>query len=233
MARTAKQITVDLSALMTSQYLKYLDLLARSFEKIYLPHAARERIHQQLLHLNLALNSDFHVLGFEGDHFIWQDVPKEAIQAEIERTERLLDFCKNHCEVAPLDPAILDLLDDEHLAHLHEQVSLSTLLVARQTQSVLYSDDRRLRAIARMLGVAGFWTQPLLRYWVEKAIMTEEDYFEQTIKLICAHYYFTAIDTNLLNYALRKHNLSVTPEVDEILRTLEGGGALRTPLCRS
>ncbi len=72
------------------------------------------------------------------------------------------------------------------------------------------------------MGVPGFWTQPLLKSWIEKGVITTESYNEKTIQLARAHYYFTSVDGQLLQYALQKHNLRVTPEVHALLKTLEG-----------
>ncbi len=222
-ARQAHTVTLDMTALLTARYLDVLELLPSNFDKLFIPQSIIERTNRHLTDLRLMENTEYGIAGFENGRFYFYKVSREVIRAQIEWTEAFLDFLKANCTVVPLDAVILEWVGEDEAVHLPDQASVTTLLVARQTNSVLYSDDLKLRDIAaHAMGVPGFWTQSLLKRWVEIGVISEEQYFDKTVQLVCGHYHFTSINPPLLNYLVHKNNMHITPEVGEVFKTLEG-----------
>lgn len=221
--RNAQAVTLDIGALLTDRYLHVLDILPKIFEKLYISQGIIDRTTRYLFDLRWQVNSTHGTASFEDGRFYFEETSREIVQAEINRTEELMEFLRTHCEVVPLETVVLDWIGEEKTNRLLDQISITTLVVARQTNSVLYADDLRLREIAaKTMGINGIWTQPLLTGYVEKGILAEYAYYEKALQLVQAHYYFTSVDFPLIKYLLEKHNLHMNQEVDAVLRTLSG-----------
>ncbi len=219
----AKQITIDLTALLTSAYLNTLIYLPQKFCKIYLPQIILDTLGLHIIGLQTIGGAGFKNVSFENGRFVWNEVSRENIEKHIQHVEKLREFILAHCEIVPLFPGAIPLFEEGEQGFLADQNSTATMLVARQTNSLLYSDDLRLRLIAeKSFGVLGFWTQALLASLAATNQISEEDYFENSIQLIRAHYYFAAVNPKLLIYTFKKNNLHITAEVEDVLTTLHG-----------
>lgn len=222
-AQESRQITLDLTALLTSWHLGILALLPKRFEKLYIPQSVFDAISIRIINMRMIGRDGLKFISFEDGHFGFHEISKESIELGVRKLEELRDFVIAHCEVVPLEPGTLPIFDDKKPGYLTDQSAFATLLVAKQTKSNLYADDLRLRVIgATQMGILGFWTQPLLKSLADQKIITDQDSFEKFIQLITAHYYFTAINPDLLIYVLQKHNMSITTEVMDVLNTLRG-----------
>ena len=224
-AQRSREVTLDISALLTARLLGILDDLLRQFAKLYIAQATLDCVTHHLLNTRVLENADFGVLSFEGGKFNWRESQKAQIADEIRRTEQLLDFLKANVQIVPIDATIPDNIEDERSPYLAHQVSAATLLVAGQTKSALYADDVHLRQVALGIGVPNFWTQPLLRVWADLGVTTVESYYDRVIQLVLAQYYFTSIDAELLKYVIHKHDQQLTPELHALLQTLQGPDA--------
>ncbi len=221
--RESDRITIDVTALLTSAYLGILTHLPKRFTELCLPQTILDALNTHILRLQTFEGVGFKSISFEDGRFIWQEIPRESIQRNIENTSQTIEFIRSHCVVVPLSPGTIPFLQDKDGSYLTDQNSIATMLVARQTNSMLYSDDLRLRVVSeRLLGVPGFWTQPMIANLMEMGQITEEDYFGYSVQLIRAHYYFVAINPKLLIYVFKKNALHVNADVEEVLNTLRG-----------
>jgi hypothetical protein len=109
----------------------------------------------------------------------------------------------------------------ERLETVLGQSSIAAVLVAKETESLLYADDLLLRDLARHhFEVNGVWTQPILLSAMGNGIISEEDYFDAISKLARANYFYVSLRVPILLYVLEKSNWSIDVEVEKTLKPL-------------
>ncbi len=222
-AKDAQSVTVDLTALLTSHFLGLFGALSQRFSHLYTPQATIDAISHSIQMLSMTGKPGFATISFEGGKFTIREIPEEAVEETLRRRRELLEQSLAICQVIPITAESITLFHHETPEGSWHLSSAATLLVARQTASSLYADDLRLRSIAEgQLRIPGFWTQTLLQNLRDQGTITDKDYFDKCIKLIQAHYFFTAIQPTLLVYVLEKNSMRIAPEVSAVFRTLEG-----------
>ena len=103
---------------------------------------------------------------------------------------------------------------------------VDTILIASEPGRILYSDDERLRTLAKAEhNIDGVWTQVLLRNCVNNNLLEKERYCEIVIKLVCAHYYHTSINADILIEAAKQADWSPSEPYMTVVKVLRGGSA--------
>ena len=226
-------ITLDIASILTVNYLNAWSHLSKTFDRLYVAQTVLDVFGAHVAKVESFASNGFMSLAFEDGKFVRTEISKEVIDKNIQRTQSIMQMVRENFEIMPLSPDIIPALLQSSGDDFADRNSLATLSVPQQTNSILYSDDLRLKVIGeRVFGVQGFWTQPLLSVLQEVGQITQEDCFELLAKLLVAHYYFTAINPKLLIYLFKKNNLHLTLEIKEALKTLHGPHATEPDVVR-
>ena len=134
------------------------------------------------------------VMAAVGDRFQYTEIPASvrkdqvtALEARLERVRELVDIVPTEAWKPGTFPAGIDDVLSES--------SKDTVSTAIATGVPVVCDDRRLRALARDLGVqASGWTQPFLLTLVEKGSLSKRDYATTLAKLAENRIGFISVD---------------------------------------
>jgi hypothetical protein len=103
------------------------------------------------------------------------------------------------------------------------RAALAAVLLAKDCGALLYSDDFVLRAVARNTwGVAGVWSQSLIRDLLRTKAISDDQYHQSVIRLAQRNYQFVSTTDQDYIWALRQDGMKVTSAFLRALRALEG-----------
>jgi Flp pilus assembly protein TadD len=221
--KNAKKIVIDPIALLTIHSLEVGDLIVKNYGKFGITQSTIDLITEQMSHLEPVKDKGYLTLGKEGDQLTKQEIKPESIKKNIDYLERLIEWIKKNCEVLPIERAVdLDKKQKEDLEDILGIPSLDTLLICRTESHLLFSDDERLRAVARNdYHVDGIWSQALLMDALAKGYIVQEQYDDLVVKFVGLNYYYTSVSGKNLFFALKKAEWKVQEPFIQTLKMLE------------
>ncbi len=162
-------------------------------------------IHQRIFQLKGKSADGFMSLGKKGDSFIRYMISPEDVKNELESLTRILDWISKNCEILPVSLALKMKRDEkDKIDKLFGESFHDTVLIAKKSGYLLYSEDERLRAYAKQDGVDGIWTQSVLIYSLTNNFITREFYYKAVVKLVCSNFHYTSVDENVIIEAARQ-----------------------------
>jgi tetratricopeptide (TPR) repeat protein len=204
--RSANEITIDLTALLTLSYLDMLDLLPKRFSKLFIPHHLLDELNQILIDRKFQLKKGYSTVGYNGTNFFFIEVPKDEIENRIKQLLDLKTFIQNNCTVTSISPKYLDQIAQIlNGGRDNGLISMANIIIADQTQTPIFADDVHLRAIAQVK-VPGFWSQIFLEDLKLRRIISPELYADACIKLRLAGYRYTSVNLETISLTLGKYN---------------------------
>lgn len=216
-------ITLELTALLTLAELEHLDLLSKRFQDIYVAQALLDELTQDIQRRQWLVR-DHSLVTKEDEKYVFVKVTPEAVQQGITHLEMIRAFVTANCSVVPATAAVE--MDSARVAALEQILGyeqLNAAVVARQTDTVLYSDDLVLRALAHEeFSVEGVWTQPVLGNAADRALIRSSDYHEAIVHLALADYHYVSLSAVTLVHLLESQDWHVSNDVAKVFQLLAG-----------
>jgi hypothetical protein len=157
-------------------------------------------------------------LGTREDQLILTEIPAEAMTKYLRGLRALVAWAREHCEEVPAI-AEMDLPKDaRQLGRAIDRSFMDTVIAARARGWTLLSDDLHFRRIAKLLGVDGVWTQPVLDLALEKHALDEEAYHDAVIKLALMNHEFTRLGAGTLLRMAERAGWRPTAELERLLQ---------------
>lgn len=222
--KDSQAITVDLLSILTLAYLKSMELLVNRSPTIYTSQSVLDELNRVISDKDFG-GQGMMLIGKEGEHYTRQEITKESLERSKEFLEEIRSFVEKNCQCVAVREALkIGKEEFERLEDLLGEDSIHAILIAKEKETPLYSDDLRLRMIAKNdHAVDGVWTQTVLIDMLEKKLITSEQYQELIIKLIQGNYTYVSVNADTLNLTLRKHRFKTTEEeVGKVFDRLAG-----------
>jgi len=219
----AKEIVLDLTSILTLAYLGLLENVSRRFKTLVVPQALMDEIDDTMAR-NFFYPHPVLSVWKENETYFRTEITPEDYERGRKFLEGIRKFVQTQCTLTPTRTA-LDIGKNqlEQMQDLLGKDAIAAILVAKETNLLLYSDDLGLRLVARNdWQVSGFWTQTLLLDLREKGLLGVEQYREAVQKLLLANYRFVSIDGAGLLWIVKANNFLSTPAVYRIFESLHG-----------
>jgi tetratricopeptide (TPR) repeat protein len=221
-----QEITITLSGLLTLAYLDILDILNQRFSKVFISQRFLDELERVLADRYFELRNGRTTIGYvDGKPKpVIEELAPEIIQQNVDFIENLRDHSTSNFEVIPIPPELSNhlILPEDPRKNIG-QVSISSILVAKSTNSILYADDMRLRKFAKeILQVDGFWTQILLQDFVDEGLISFSDYAFACTKLLDTNYHFTSLNPDLIMQVIDDSKYLISSNVRTIVTGLKG-----------
>ncbi|GEM_PF-441694 len=201
--KSSKTTAVDLTALLTLGNMDRLSLLRSSFEEVFVAQSTIDILTQEIAQKSGISSKGFMTVWKEGGQYFRQEVTAEDIQKQITFLQRIKDWIAANCTIAPMTEILK--LPKEQRERLYETIGASfvdTMMIAKERNCPLYSDDHGTRSIAQHdFAVKGFWTQILAIVAAEKELITADDLEKVNVSLCELRYRHTTISARSLLYA--------------------------------
>lgn len=218
------KLTIDIISLMTLHDVNAEDIIIKAFGKLGIAQSTKDLLRDTINERKGIQSEGFMTIGKEGDKFIRQEISAEDVKRSIEYLEKIMNWIKNNCEIIPCRAA-LDMKRNRK-QQLNETIGpsfIDTILIASEPGNLLYSDDERLRSFAKTkYNVDGAWTQIVLMHCLNTNILEKAKYNEIIVKLVCFHYYYTSIDTDVLVEAARQSKWLSSQPYTSVIEILKG-----------
>jgi len=97
----------------------------------------------------------------EGEQFVKREVTEQEVEEGRCQLKSLLQWITDNCDILSQPPSLrIGRTERQRFADLIGKESFDTILVASDAGRLLFSDDQRLRAVAKQeFGVNGVWSQ--------------------------------------------------------------------------
>jgi len=134
------------------------------------------------------------------------------------------DFVQENCKITPVNLALkLGKENYEKFIMDLTSPSIDSVLVAKETNTLLWSDDMVLRDFAKIkFDVNGVWTQPVLQDCVSRDLLSKDSYHEVIARLVFANYNYVPVKAATLVYYLEKNGWNIVAEVARLFQVLSG-----------
>lgn len=218
------KLIADPISIMTLHVINAGDLVVKRFGKLGIAQSTVDLISDTITERKGIQSKGFMIVSKEGDKFVRQEISAEDIKRNLEHLEKVMDWISVNCEIIPCKAALsVKRQQRQQLEQLIGPSSIETILIASESGHILYSDDERLRSLAkREFNTDGVWTQVLLMKCLDDGILDRGKYNESVIQLANYSYRHTSIDAYVLIEAARQSGWSPKPPYTTILRILGG-----------
>jgi tetratricopeptide (TPR) repeat protein len=220
LASESIDLTVSISALLTLQLLGIQDNFVRRFKNIYIHQRLLDEIDHALLDARHERVSGKSTVGYHNGQFFWNETSEVFLVDEIENLEALQRLMKDHCQVVALKPEFADaLLNIQDIAaNPVGELSLVSIMMAKQMQTPLYSDDLVVSLYAKSkYDVSAFWTQPLLIEMLSKDQIDFSAYCNLCCRLLEAGYVYTSTNDQMILQIIQEDKFTSSGRLNVVL----------------
>lgn len=221
----ALSITLDITSLLTLSYLELLPILKQRYKNIFIHQSLIDEIEGLIIKRQFELKKGARYIGYHDHRPYFEEISPNSIERNMDFLRNLENYLRENCVITaiPAEVAEQSLIPDEIKDGI-DHLSISTILIAKHTNTPLLADDACLRLIANhTLGVAGAWSQVLLHDAKEKNIINLHQYAEACAKLLILNYSFVSVNSKMIMSLIEKSTYTVSDEmVDAILIGLRG-----------
>ena len=225
------KLVVDIISLITLHSLDAADIVVSAFGKLCIAQSTIDEL-QSIINEREGMWSkrEGMIVGKEGNRYVKQIINPEKMKQGIEYLINIVNWIKDNCEVGQATVGLeMNQLRRRELNDMLQQHFLDTVLLASQSEHLLFSDDGRLRHYAKTslnndagtnFQIDGVWTQVLLEHCVKQNFLDKVDYDEMTIKLVCSRYYHTVFEADLLLEIAKRANWQLSEPYNSFVLAL-------------
>ena len=219
-----RSFVIDPIALMTIHALGIADEVVKTVGQLGIVQATIDLLTENLHKQEASGRNGFMTLTKQDDVFLRKEVSEEQVSGYLMSLQSLLEWIERNCDVLPWSPALATGRDK--MRELREMIgdeSLDSVLAAAGNGRALYSDDLRLRQLARSeFEVGGIWTQPVLMRAVDTGTLERERYGRAVVQLAAAGFVHTSIDAHVLLEAARQADWWASRPFTDVVSILGG-----------
>lgn len=218
--RSDKPYVVDLSCLVELHVLGFLHKSLYVFGKPLVAPSVREQllgiilIHNKMEPSSIASEID--------GQLNFREIPRAYLEERSRFLNELLSFIDDHCEVVPVvGPEIVT----EQQADLEQYIGFAsndTILLTRERNAILVSEDGGFRALASGMGVtSSSWLQPILMILRDKKVISEFQYSKSILSKLERRHNFTSVASNDLLWAAKSCPNKVSRDIESAIETFK------------
>ena len=219
-------ITLSFTGICLATALGLLEYFPKVFDNLYVSQDLVEEFETELEQEKFLGEGGRGRVGYSGGKFSFVDISKDMIENKIDFLTKILDFLDKKCERVPISEEYSHLLSQpdspEEFINSPGRLTQMSLVVAKQTGSLLYSDETRIRKIAKENEVDSFWTQSLLRYFLSLSVISEIKYSQLVGNLILLNYFTPILSEKTIFTQIKHDRFQCSNEVRTLLSGLSG-----------
>lgn len=220
--KKSKILVIDIISILSVNEFNLTNVLLSIFDEIYVSQSTLDLLNETISLKRGLTKRGYTTIAKEEDHYIRMEIDATTIKKSIDFYNELIDWIKLNFRVAPSYETLNISRDEkEKLDRVFQFHFVESVLLAKEKNALLYSDDYKLRSFAKAkYQVNGFWTQLILIDLLNKGLITNDEYENSIVKLSVSNFRHTSISSKTLKTALEKASwqpISPFVEVAEIL----------------
>jgi tetratricopeptide (TPR) repeat protein len=224
LGREGVLFVVDPVSLLTIHALMVADEIVQAVGRLGIAQSTVDLITETIIKRTAINRRGFTTLTKERIGFVRQDVTREQVEANLLSLERLITWIGANCDVVAWNPALATKREErKELADVIGEESLDSILAAVHPARRLYSDDLRLRQLAKAeFGVEGIATQTILVRAREIGVIDRDRYCKAVVQLASAGYIRINVDRYVLLEAAKQADWAPVPPFVKTAISLAG-----------
>ncbi len=220
------RLIIDIISLLTIHELGIQDKLVEVFGRFGISQVTLDLIKETVAQRKGMESKGYMTIGKEGEQFVREEVTPEQIENNAKYLSGIFDWTKENCDVLPCNAALVNVKENKKLKKLLGKSFLETALIASEKGNMLFSDDERLRSLAKIeYGVEGVWTQMLLMVLSGSGNISPEEYAKLTVRLVNLNYRYTSINKEAITQAALESDWKYEKSFFAILQKLKEGSS--------
>lgn len=215
---STKAVVVDLLSLFTIAHLSIESVISRRFDRIFVAQSLLDQLHQY--ELDLAGPQPTGTIGsLSGQHY-FIDIPPAFTERKRALLQKVLEFVRSSAQVMPT----MSLLEtDQEFLELLGTEATTSILLAKEQNIPLYSDDLRLRQVAHhQFQVESIESQAVLLDMHHEQMLGDDEYYNAISRLAQSNYHFVRINVDCLIFVLEQNRMIVDTQVHKVFKWLQG-----------
>ena len=215
--RKDSQLVIDPVALLTIHALGVADEVVKTAGRLGVTQSTIDLITETMLKHSAIHRRGFTTFTKTAAGFVGREVSRQQVEAHVLSLEGLINWIDTNCDIVTWSPALASKREDrKELADMIGEESLDSILAAIHPGRRLYSDDLRLRRLAKEeFNVDGVATQPILMRSRDRGLIDSDRYCKAIVQLANAGYVRIRVDRHVLLEAARQADWdSVSPFVN-------------------
>jgi tetratricopeptide (TPR) repeat protein len=222
-----KKIIIDQITLNTLVNLKIDKDLLLKVDKFYISQTVIDEINQYKSEIDLFKEQSGFTIIKNGDDFKKIEITPKIKESQLSYLNELLIFVNDFCQIIPLDAEALSKINDyQNFKKTLGVSSINSILLAKQEDGILYSDDFVLRNLAKTeFDINGIWSQFYLQKLFINNILSSDNYYDYVISLSDMNYIHTSINAEIIIHSLKKSNWILTASCIKLLSVLNGNNS--------
>lgn len=213
-----KPYVVDLSCLIELHVLGLLKESLHIFGKPLVAASLREEL-QSIIQIHNKMEPSGIAAEIDGQ-LTYQDMPKSYLEKRGQFLNEILAFINNHCDVVPVvGPQVVT----EQQVALEKYIGIAsndTILLTRERNAILVSEDGSFRSLATGMEVTSSSSlQPILMILRDKNVISESRYSKAILNKLKRRHNFTSVAANDLLWAAKSCPNTISPDVKSAIET--------------
>ena len=225
------KIAIDILSLLTIHGLEVANIVVKHYGKLLISQSTIDVVNELITDRKGLQAKGFPTVGKQGNQYIKEEITADQLKKNTEYLKGILKWIKQNCLFTPCHEALkLDTDQREELYKLFGNSFIDSILIAKQENALLYSDDERLRSYAAgTYSVQGVWTQAVIENLLSLGIISNEKYQDSVIRLINSNYIFTSINSDTLIEVTKQSQWKPDRNFIKIVSLLNGKKCNDTP----
>jgi hypothetical protein len=216
-------LVVDIISLLTIVILDLKETIVANYANRLIVSRSTVALIENIINEKEELFSEgYIILSKENDKYIRHEVTKKEIKKQINFLKGILIWISKKFNIMPCTEGLeINFNKKRKLDKFLGKSFIDTILIAKKTNYILFSDDLFLGLIAKNdFNVDGVWTQILLLNLLNLGKIKKETYIDKTISLIKYNYNYITFNAGILAKSLERANFEydVNPYADVLER---------------
>jgi tetratricopeptide (TPR) repeat protein len=204
-------VVIDLISLLTLHQLGVANEVGQMFGKFGIARSTLILLEQIINERHGRQAEGFSTIGVEHGSLVMEDITAERISQNLNYIEQILTWAKTNCQILSCRRALSINSDErEKRNEMFGQAFVDTMLIASESNYILYSDDQILRYYAQSdSNVRGVWTQVVLHHALKRGALNNAQYTDAVCRLVYWGFDYTIVDDNMLFESARQSNWKI------------------------
>ncbi len=191
-----KTLVLDLISLLTMHELGILEKVKHCYESLATSWSTIQTIKEYIIEARWTLENGFITISKEGEQYIRYEIRPEQIQKEIKSLESLCEWIRKNCSLMPMYGYFeIDKGIREEFRIAIGKCFFDCMVLAKEPNHILCSDDQRLREIAfHTYKTPGVWIQILLFDMHRNEQLTNNEFSNYVLRLVELGYDYVSLN---------------------------------------
>jgi nucleoside phosphorylase/tetratricopeptide (TPR) repeat protein len=216
-------IVIDLMSLLTLHQLGIADEVRLIFEKFGIARSTLNLL-EEVANERCGLQAGgFLTIGVKNGSLVGEDISSEQVSKDLNYLKKILSWAKANCQILSCRRALSINSDErEKRNEMFGQAFVDTMLIASESNYILYSDDQMLRYYAQSdSNVRGVWTQVVLHHALKRGALNNAQYTDAVCRLVYWGLDYTIVDDNMLFESAQQSNWKIGFHYQAMLNIIE------------